>query len=442
MSLNKSRDVTDFLPDALSIRHEKLPGWAARSVLWLTAFFLIALVWAWIGRVDVIVDAGGRLVSEHPTIVMKPLERTVIRHIHVAVGDRVKAGDVLISFEPAFSHAEVERLASDVRIYKAQFARLLAEFEERDYSLPASASEEELWQFSLFKERQNLFRKRMDNFSKEILRLEQNQRAVEENLKVQRNRLAGYLEVENMVRNSMQKNAASPRILKETELIRMQLEAEVRDKENQILMLGSESHALIAERDAFRADWKIRTSEELVRIREALVSAQKQHAKAAKLASYVELRAPAEAVVHEVAPLSIGSAIREAETLVTLVPLGGRLEVEAEIRADDIGKIRIGDSTRVKVSAFPFQKYGTIEGRVRVVSEDAFSRQTAEGMTGGSFYRARIELKADDTVKNTLAAKLIPGMETQNEIRVGERRILEYLIHPIIKSLDEAIREP
>ena len=439
MRLNADRDVTDFLPDALSIRHERLPRWASSSVLWLAAVFLIALLWAWAGKVEVIVSAGGRLVSDHPTIVMKPLERTVIKRVHVAVGDRVKAGDVLVTFDPVFSRADIERLASDVRIYEAQFERLQAEFEGRDYGILPAVSEEAHWQASLFRDRQSFYRDRMEYFSKEILRIDQTRRSLEDNLAVQKNRLKGYLEIEGMVRNAMKMQAASLRILREAELTRMQLEADISDKENQVLMLGSERQARIAERDVFRAEWKIRTSEEMVKTREALINARKEHDKALQMASYVELRAPEEAVVHDVAALSIGSAVREAETLITLVPLGGKLEVEAEIRSDDVGKVRVGDAVRVKVSAFPFQKYGTLDGRVRVISEDSFSRQPEEGKGGGAFYRARIELTSGE---GHLQGRLIPGMETQSEIRVGERRIIEYLIHPIIKSLDEAIREP
>lgn len=438
MRFDADRDVTDFLPDALAIRHEKLPRWASSSVLWLAGVFLLALLWAWAGKVDVIVGAGGRLVTDHPTIVMKPLERTVIKRVHAGVGDRVKAGDVLVTFDPVFSRAELERLASDVRIYEALFERLLAEFEGRDYGVLPAGSDEQRWQASLFRDRQRFYKERMEYFSREILRIEQTKRSLEENIAVQKNRLKGYREIEDMLSRAMKSQAASLRILREAELTRMQLEADISDRENQILMQDSERQARIAERDAFKSDWRIRTSEEMVKVREALISARKQYDKAMQMASYVELRAPEDAVVHDVAALSIGSAVREAETLMTLVPLGGKLEVEAEIRADDIGKVRVGDSVRVKVSAFPFQKYGTLEGRVRVVSEDAFPRRPEEGK-GGSFYRARIELTGGE---GQLKGRLIPGMETQSEIRAGERRIIEYLVHPIIKSLDEAIREP
>ena len=245
----------------------------------------------------------------------------------------------------------------------------------------------------------------------------------------------------------MKTQAASLRTLKEMQINRMQLEAEISDKENQLLVLESERKARMAERDAFSAQWKIETSREMVQTREALTKALKEYDKANQMASYVALRSPEEAVVHDIAPISIGSAVREAETLLTLVPLGGRLEAEAEIRAEDIGKIHVGDSVRVKLTAFPFQKYGTIEGKVRVISEDAFSRAQdaptrSSSQVGAAYYRARVEFAPTSEAQAKLLARLIPGMETQCEIRVGGRRIIEYLIYPIIKSLDEAIREP
>ncbi|MBR2613524.1 MAG: HlyD family type I secretion periplasmic adaptor subunit [Clostridia bacterium] len=440
MKRHSDRDVTEFLPDALSIRHERPPFWASSTVLWMFLFFLLALGWATVGKVDIIVGASGRLVSDHPTIVMKPLERTVIKKVHVAVGDRVRAGDVLVTFDPAFTKADIERLASEVRIYEAQFERLSAEFEGREYTVEDDANTEAKWQYAIFLERKNFYQEKMNYFEKEIQRLEHSGRALADNIALQGGRVVKHKEIEGMVSSAIKAQAASKRSLREVELERMLVEVDISDKKNNLRVLESEKQVRMAERDSFKASWSIETSKEMVKTREQLIASRKEYDKAVQLASYVELCAPEDAVVHEVAPLSIGSAVREAETLVTLVPLGGWLEVEAEIKAEDIGKVHAGDPVRVKVTAFPFQKYGTLEGHVRVLSEDAFVRQTAGNTAAGTYYRARVELTGEES--RGLLRKIIPGMETQCEIQVGERRIIEYLIHPIIKSLDESIREP
>jgi HlyD family secretion protein len=445
MKTRYDKDAADFLPDALAVRNERLPGWARSGILLMFVFFGLAVAWAVMCRVDVIVEAAGKLVSDHQTIVMKPLERTVIKGVHVAVGDRVKAGQVLVTFDPVFSESDRDRLAMEIRVYESQFNRLSAEYEGRELVLPEKPTEEELWQRSIYEGRRQFYAEKMAYFEKDLDRIAKSREAISKNLEVQRDRLAGYHEIEKMHERAMRSSAGSLRQVKETQLARMELEADISDKSHNMLALNSEYLSRQAEREAFRREWNIQTAEEMVKARENLIRARKEYDKAFQLTSYVELRAPEDAVVHDIAPLSIGSAVREAETLVTLVPLGGTLEVDAMIRAGDIGKVKTGDSVRVKVTAFPFQKHGTLEGVVRVLSEDAFTQPAAgEGAQGqgGAFYRARIAFDTGKNARSSLPPRLIPGMETQCEIRVGSRRVIEYLTHPIIKSLDEAIREP
>jgi HlyD family secretion protein len=192
-------------------------------------------------------------------------------------------------------------------------------------------------------------------------------------------------------------------------------------------------------------EWKKDVSEQLVAAEQAKTSIHKALEKVLRLNEYIELRAPCEAIVHEIASFPVGSAVREAEALITLVPIDCDIELEAEIPAKDIGKVRAGDSVRVKLNAFPFQKHGTLSGVIRTISEDTFQkdnvRQENEKIAAGAYYRARIPLSGK--LRNIHSNfRLIPGVEAQAEIKVGVRRVIEYIIHPLIKSLDEAIREP
>lgn len=440
----QDKDAVAFLPDADVIRHTGLPWWARHGVLWMGFFLLVAVSWACISPVDIIVAAQGRLISDHPTIIMKPLERTVIKEIHVTVGDRVHAGQVLATFDPVFSRADKERLATEVCSYDAQYERLAAEFAGNPYRLSPDPTKEARIQADIFQKRQRFYAEKLEYFDREIERITKTRQSLQENLALQRKRLAGFKDIEAMLAKAKNSQAVSPRDLKEAQLTRMQLEADISDKENNMLVLDSEFLSKNAERDAFCTDWRIEIAEELVKAQTALTSSRKEFDKARQMASYVELRAPEDAVVHDIAPMSIGSAVREAEALVTLVPLGGTVEVEVEIRAEDIGKVNLGDHARIKVSAFPFQKYGTLAGTVRVISEDSFSRQPGEQRAGASaaFYRSRIQLATTTYEESNLLERLIPGMEVQAEILIGQRKIIEYLTYPIIKSINESIHEP
>ena len=120
--------AVDFQPDAVEIAMRPLPLFA-RGGVWLGAFlFVTALVASYFAQVDVVVSATGKLDSVEPQMVLKPLDRTVIKAIHVKPGDEVKEGQVLIEFDPEISQMEQQRLETEVRNLQAQYDRLHAEF--------------------------------------------------------------------------------------------------------------------------------------------------------------------------------------------------------------------------------------------------------------------------------------------------------------------------
>lgn len=444
MKTPRDADAAAFLPDALAVRDAVLPPWARNTVYWMAGFFALALVWACLGRVDMIVQASGKLVSSHPTIVLKPMERAVVKQLLVAVGDRVRAGQELVLFDPVINQADRDRLAATVQTCEARYNRLFAEYTGGTYDPGEDVGAEARVQAQIFQNRRQFYDERTAYYTHEMARIEKTRVSLEENLKLQRKRLKAYLEIETLILRGHASGSTSHREFLESQIARRQMEAEISDKEHNVRVLESEMLAKKAERDGFLRQWRIEIAEELAKAETERTNALKEFAKAERMTSYVALRAPEDAVVHDVGPLSIGSAVREAETLITLVPLGGTLEVEAEIRAEDIGKVHVGDTARVKVSAFPFQKYGTLQGEIRVISEDAFQRQPESTIPAptGAFYRARIRITGEENSHYALQERLIPGMEVQADIRVGTRRIIRYFLDPLTKSLDEAIREP
>ena len=441
MKKNFDRDAVEFLPDALAIRHAELSWWMRHSIGVMCCAFLILCLLAALARIDVIVVSTGKIVSDHPTVALKPLERTVIKKIGVSVGEHVKAGQVLATLDPVFSQAEKERVNAEAIRLKARLERLRAEMAGSAYALSDAASAEEKLEYALFRDRRDFYIQKMASYTHEIESLTKTKKSLEENIALQRQRLIRFRQIEAMLNKAGSARAVSARDLKDAEITRMQLEADISDKKNNILITESQLLAKQNEKDAFATNWNIELAQDVVKTGAELTNAQKELAKAAQLASYVELRSPENAVVHDIAPISVGSAIREAETLFTLVPTDGRLEAEVEIKAEDIGKVKAGDTASIKVSAFPFQKYGVLRGNVRVISNDSFL--TAREKEGPLFYKARIVFhEADDSVKRTVMNKLIPGMEVQADIQIGTRSVLEYILHPILKATSEALREP
>ncbi len=418
--LIKDEEINEFQPEAISLLDARLPWWAKWGVVWLFIFAAAIAAWAVFCSLDIIVQAPGVIVSESPTIEMRPLEHAAIREIKVKAGDTVRKGQELIAFDPVFNAAEEARLAYDVERYSAHLARLEAELDNRNF-VADEKNPSGRWERSLYETRKKLYEERLGSFSENIERLGQYAADKEQQLK-------RYREIEE---SFMRKpSVVSLRDLNEIGIARIQAEADIKS-------LNKEKMALIAEKNAFMEDWNSKLLEELVQIRQEMVKTEKEYEKIRQLISYVSLNAPEDAIVHKIAPVSHGSAVREAEPLITLVPLHEGMEAVVEIPASQIGRVRPGQAARLKLSAFPFQQYGILDGTVVYISRDTFKSDKNDKQP---WYQARISLDKEQAAEKHVF--LLPGMEVQAEILAGKRRIIEYALHPLIRVFDEALREP
>ena len=437
-------EIIEFQPDALEIKNERLPLWI-RLCVWLPpALVLIVILWASCSRVDVVVQANGKLVTDRPTIVMKPLERSVIKEINVKIGDVVKPDQILITFDPALNRAEEERLKNELDTLSAQFDRLRAEFDGKTYR-DSGKNQFEKWQYAIYRQRQEYYTERINYFNAMLSQVAASIKSKKDSLAKQQERLAAVKKLEDMFQSLYEKKAASLKELIQMSITRMEMEATVDQLDNDLLELTHREGSTQAEKNSFIQEWRNSISEEMVSVDRNLTSTRKDYDKVKRLIEYVYLRAPCEAVVHEIASFSPGSAVREAEALITLIPLIGTVELEAEVRPQDIGKVAIGSAVRVKLNAYPFQKHGTLDGVIRNISENTLQREGST-LSGNqeespSYYRARITLSGKlSQVKKDF--RLIPGMEGIAEIKADRRRVIEYWLYPLLKALDEAAREP
>lgn len=430
-------EIIDYQPDALEIKNQKLPL-PIKCGVWIPFIVLVAaILWATLAKTDVVVRGNGKLVTDLPTIVMKPLERSVIQQINVKIGDVVKKDQILITFDPAINTAEAERLKNEIKAFEAQLARLQAEFQNKAYK--GGTEQFAKWQYAIYLQRQEYYRERMKYFDEALLQISASKKAKQDNFRKQKERLAAVQQLEDMFKKLHDKQATSLKELLQLSISRMEMEATVDQLANDLLELEHRRGSIIAEKNSFVQEWRNKISEDMVTADRNLTSVRKEYDKIAQLIEYVYLRSPCNAVVHEIASFSPGSAVREAEALITLVPLDGNIELEAEIPPEYIGKVNVGAPARIKLTAYPFQKYGTLDGVVRNISEDTLEKQV--GGQPLKYYRARITVSGKlHGVKGEF--RLIPGMEVQCEIKCDRRRVIEYILYPLIKAFDETAKEP
>jgi len=186
-------------------------------------------------------------------------------------------------------------------------------------------------------------------------------------------------------------------------------------------------------------------------------TAEQDVLKAQKVRDLMQLRAPVDGVVQQLAVSTVGGVVQPAQPLLVIVPCSGgqrsiescrsALEVEAFVLNKDAGFVAPGQRVAVKVEAFNFTDYGLIEGRVVNVSRDSVTlgdqRQSQSGQPGGSspVYVARVALECRSPRSAGLCARITPGMSVQAEIKTGARRIIDYLLSPLSKTVSEAGRE-
>lgn len=447
-----------YLPDGAAVEHAPLP-WLARSTLYALIGLLVSLVaWAGLAQVDRIVSAGGRLVTTAPLVVVQPLETAVVREVVVRVGDRVRAGDRLATLDPTFVAADLADLNARLTSLDAQLARLRAELEGTAYPLATTTPDAGI-QAAILERRRAEYDARLASFDEKVNRLDA---ALRSNRRAQtglaeRVELVGEMEA---IRRQLQERQTGSRLTwleARNERLRLRDElATLVDRERESL---HELSGTQADRTAFIDEWRRKTAEELVDLNRQRATLTEQLAKAERRRALVTLTAPLDAVVLEVARRSVGSVIREAEPLITLVPADVPLEVEADIPSRDIGLVRVDDTVRVKLDAFPFQRHGTLSGTVRTISADALVSNTASatitGTTadgssadgsrpppGGTVFRTRVRLLTTHLDAVPEDTRISPGMIATIEIRVGSRSILSYFLYPILRVLDESIREP
>lgn len=446
-----SETAIEFLPDADEIERRPLPPAARMTLYTLAAMVLIFLLWASLSEVDRIVVARGRLATPLPNIIVQPLETSIIQTIDVRVGQVVKKGERIATLDPTFTSADLAQLRTRHQSLDTQAKRLDAELvtgRAIPSGAPAGDSDTRL-QARLAVEKQANYKAQLAKMNETVERLKATQLTNKRDQAVLDERVKSLLEIENMQQKLVDQKFGAPVRLHEAREKRLEIERDLQQARNKEAELSRELAATEAERNAFINSWRQKTMEELLTTQRDRDAATEQLQKAEQRSRLVVLTAPVDSVVLEIAKRSIGSVVREAEPLFTLVPLEAELEAEVQIDSGDIGYVKLGDAARIKFDAYPFQRHGTLPGAVHMLSEDAFRREAA-GAAGAAaaaagadaYYLGRVGLMAGRLKGLDARNRLLPGMTVTVEIVVGKRTVISYLLWPLTKSLDEAIREP
>lgn len=375
-------------------------------------------------KIDIVVSGSGRLAADAPTIVLQPMQLSLIRQIRVKPGDVVQKGDLLATLDPTFAQADRAALTTQRDAQAAKRERLEAELNGTSFMANGQALEA-----TLYRQRQSQYASRMAEFAGKLTSREADIVAAEQNQASLTQQLIVAREVEAMRETLYRGQTGSKLNYLESQAARMRTERDLRAAATQLNEAQQAVRTLRADRQDFADGWRRELLESLVKLRADAAAVDEALTKATRLTELVALTAPEDGVVLDVAKRSVGSVLHEAEPLVTLVPADAPLIAEIAIGSSDVGYAKAGDSVVVKVDAFPYQRYGMVAGHLRSIGEDSFA--------GGDTHYHRGQVSLENS-----ALRLIPGMTVTAEIKVGSRSVISYFLYPITRALNESIREP
>lgn len=442
--------MLDFAPEILAI--EKRPPSPLPRVVLYTLLILLAviLVWACFGRLDIVATAEGKLVPQTYVKIVQPADAGVLKEILVSEGDFVKAGQVLMRLDTTISDADHAIVEREVSLRRLQLARIDAELEGKPMQGSADGDE-------LFAQVEAQARARRQAYE-DLLNTE---RAVlaqaEADLEAARQQV---IKLEKLLPTLREEEESLTKLAAEGNVARIQALQKQRERisaeqdlHSQMQTMASlesriaESRTRIA---SITSGYRQQLMSERVEAQAALDKALQLLAKEDRRTELSQLRAPQDGIIKDIATHTVGAVVNAGTVLASLVPAGEQLQAEVLIRNEDVGFVFPGQPVKVKLAAYPFQKYGLIDGVVTRIAADADDAlqprpaaspddELARSLT--ATYRAIVSLQAQELVRGTTRLALAPGMRVVAEIKQGERTVLEYLLSPVQKTLHEAGRE-
>lgn len=447
MALRRNKDEFEFLPAALEVR-EMPPSPIGRAIIWsIVILFAIAVIWACIGKVDIVAVAQGHIVPSQRTKIIQPLEIGTIHAIHVQDGQQVHMGDELIELDTTSTGADETRIEQGYAIAQAEIVRGEVLVAAMQGKVDPDASTKPRWPDSIsvdiLEPQKQLLRSQWIEYQARVTALGNEQArhqaelaGTDELIKKLEGTLPLITERAEALRGLAAKQLAPRQDYLEIEQHRIEqtqdLAAQRAHRKEIIASLAQNRQEL----RSYEAEALNKALTELADAKRRSQNLQQDNIKASQRTRLQHLVAPVDGVVQQLAVHTVGGVVTPAQKLMVIVPMDDKVEIEAVIENKDIGFVHEGQTAAVKVDAFPFTKYGTLAADLLSVSTDAIQDDKL-----GLIFMSRVLLKDNAIRVEDKLIKLSPGMAVTVEIKTGQRILIEYIMSPLLQYVDESVRE-
>ena len=422
---------------------ERPPRFASSIIAMIGALLVVLGGWSALTELEEVTRGQGRVIPVSRTQIIQSSEPGVVQEILVRLGQKVSRGDILIRLDDTPTSTRAGEVEAQARALTAQIARLEIEASGRDDpyvcppSIEASAPsvcDSERVLLGIRREnlenRLNVQKQRVEQRQREISETKSNMTRLSESLKLAERELAIIAPM------------ASRNMVAQTELLRAQRQlVEVRGQ----LATSKETLARV---ESALEEARLQVGEQILQFqREAVGELTTRRAElsvlqetlrgAAERVRRTDIRSPVDGIVNSLPITTIGAFVNAGDRVVEVVPIADTLLVEARVRPSDIAFVTAGQKALVKITAYDFTQYGGLPGIVEQVAADSlFDPNQKE-----AFYTVLVRTDEAQLTRNGQVYPIIPGMITDVDIITGRKSILTYLLKPINKAREEALRE-
>lgn len=440
-----AREVRVFQSETAELLESGEPTRSYLTVYVLVALLISLVLIAFCVRIDrVIGSTSGEIVTTDPTIVLGALDQSIVKAIDVQEGQKVTKGQLLATLDPTFTTADVGALQAQMAALNAQIARCQAELTQKPFDMApqtdAVANTYIAAQRQYYLQRKAQYDSQLHAYDEQIAQT----RATIVQYQNDQARYGDRAKISQEIEQMRATLAASQfgsrlNLLAATDQ-KLEVERALEFDRNAITEYQDQLDATVATREAFVQQWFAQVSQELVTAQGNRDAAAGQLTKATKHQDLVRVEAPEDSVVLKIAKLSTSSVMNGGEQpLFYLAPLRSPLEAEIDVAARDIGYIRVGDDTTIKLDAYNYIDHGAVSGRIKSISEGAFNVDDNARPTE-PYYKVRVAFNPVSLRDVPSDFRLLPGLTLKGEIHIGAHSLFTYMFSGVVRGYPEPMR--
>ncbi|MFB9355870.1 HlyD family type I secretion periplasmic adaptor subunit [Sneathiella chinensis] len=441
MSNNAEWSDSDFASDVMAA---KMQGPNPRSFLLLigiVAFFISAYIWADNAILDEVTRGDGKVIPSSQVQVIQNLEGGILKELLVREGETVEKGQILLRIDDTGFSARFGEIESNYLNLMGRIARLKAEAEGTGITFPPELIAEGA---EISVREQNLYNARQAELQSQIAILRQQaqqrqQEIAEINGRLNQLRSSFALVNEEL---SITEPLAVKGIVPKVQLLKLKREAN--DLKGQIsasqLALPRAKGALQEANQRIEEkilNFRSIASQELSTARAEFEAIRQTILAARDRVVRTDVRSPVKGTVKDLKISTIGGVVQPGQDIVEIVPIEDSLLVEARIRPSDIAFLRPGQKATVKITAYDYSIYGGLPAELERISADT----TVDEQTGDSFYKIIVRTEQNYLKRGDETYPIIPGMVASVDTLTGQKSVLDYILKPILKTRDNALKE-